>query len=129
MESKAHAMAEIGRLVQRVATLEAEQDKLKAERDALKSELDKSRLNIKSDVQRYKRAQAERDAIDAENGEYFMRLEVLKDECKSLNDQRDVLIKALGEVSRSLIYLPFGAKIPQGLREAEKVYKLYQKHE
>ena len=32
---------------------------LKAERDRLKSELDKSRLNIKSDVQRYRQAEAE----------------------------------------------------------------------
>jgi len=28
--------------------------------------------------------------LETENGEYFSRLEVLKDECKSLNDQRDV---------------------------------------
>ena len=31
------------------------------------------------------------DALAAENGEYFSRLEVLKDECKSLNDERDEL--------------------------------------
>ena len=27
--------------------------------------------------------------LEAESGEYFSRLEVLKDECKSLNDERD----------------------------------------
>lgn len=40
--------------------------------------------------------------LEAENGEYFSRLEVLKEECKSLNDRRDADEARVKELEKKL---------------------------
>lgn len=94
-----HAQNDVSIAKQKAAVLSELNKELRAkdsERDALKDALEIA--NRSADEQmRYKReAEAERDALkakvvelEAENGEMFSRLEVLKEECKSLNEKRD----------------------------------------